>query len=868
MIRRRRVRHALAAAAVWLAATDPLLAETIVIRSGEHGTFTRIVADGGAGNWSLGRSGSGYELRLAETARYDLSRAFRLIGRDRIATLEPGQVPGSLLIGLACTCHATAFVTPAGAVVIDVAAGPPAEDSPFESPLPSGPNDALTEPDSTSDRIGAALPTTGSGTAPDGSGRPFAMGSAMPAAFDIRLASHWQGIGMPRAAAAPPQPDGPAKTASRVAPPAAGAHSAATTGAERNVPSADAAATSLAEALLPSDPAMPKPRRLPAMGERGRLIPVPPHLPDPRLRDAQAELLRQLGRAASQGLVEIGTERRLAPVETRSARTAPRAANSTPPSRDPLSEPLAVHAETSIDRDTLHVAGQPPATAEGVPCLPDETFDLAAWGDDRPLPIQIAERRAALVGEFDRPDPESVLALARLYLHFGFGAESRAVLRAFELTPDGADILADMGRILDGKPIGPGSRLIGMSACDTAAALWAVMASPKVSPSTDIGAAAVLRAFSALPPHLRRLLGPGLAERLIAAGHISAAVSVRDAIARAPGDGGSARNLVEARIDLAAGDPRDGERRLDSLSRSNDPLAPEALMLTIESRLRRGEAVEAGLADSAEALAFEHRSGTIGPALAALHILARASSGDFARAFAAWRDWPDSTPANIRDDTAARLFEMLTEKADDRTFLLEYFRNRRLLTTVKPGLPLRLSIAERLANAGFSGAVRHILAGDAANSDRGREILAHAALAEFDPVAALGQIAGLKTPEAQRLAAEALAMKGDHPAASATFKAIGEPDLAGLEAWRGGDLRAASAFGPEPLRLALGQLGTLPEAAPDGSPDQGLPPGAAPPGTLAAARDLLEHSRATREALAALLSLPPSASAVSDGPGG
>ncbi|MFN6951212.1 MAG: hypothetical protein ACK4NE_01255 [Albidovulum sp.] len=867
MIRWRRVRHALAAAAVWLAATDPLPAETIVIRSGEHGTFTRIVAEGGAGDWSLGRNGNGYELRLKETARYDVSRAFRLIGRDRISTLEPGQVPGSLLIGLACTCHATAFVTPAGAVVIDVAAGPPAEGSPFESPLPSGPSDAPTEPDSTSDSIGAALPTTGSGTAPDGSGRSFAPDSAMPAELDNGLAPLWQGVGMPPAAA-PPRPEGPAETASRVAPPAPGAHPTAISGAEGNVPFADAAATSRAEALLPSDAAMPKPDRLPAVGERRRLIPVRPYLPDPRLQDAQAELLRQLSRAASQGLVEIGTDRRLEPVETPSARTTPPAASSAPPSTDPRSEPLAVHAETSIDRDTLHVAGQPLATAEGVPCLPDETFDVAAWGDDRPLPIQIAERRAHLVGEFDRPDPESALALARLYLHFGFGAESQAVLRAFELRPDGADILADMGRILDGKPVEPGSRLVGMSACDTAAALWAVMASPQVSPATDIGAAAVLRAFSALPPHLRRLLGPGLAERLIAAGHISAAVSVRDAIARAPGYGGSARSLVEARVDLAAGDPTDGERRLDSLARSNDPLAPEALMLTIESRLGRGEAVEAGLADSAEALAFEHRSGAIGPALAALHVLARASSGDFARAFAAWRDWPDSTPSDIRDDTAARLFEMLAEKADDRTFLLEYFRNRHLLTTVKPGLPLRLSIAERLATAGFSSAVRHILAGDAANTDRGRELLAQAALAELDPVAALGEIAGMKTTEAQRLAAEALAMKGDHPAASATFKAIGERDLAGLEAWRGGDRLAAAAFGPEPLRVALGQLDTLPEAAPDGSPDQGHPPGAAPPGTLAAARDLLEHSRATREALAALLSLPPSSTAVSDGPGG
>lgn len=880
-------------------ATGTAAAETVRIRTGEHGTFTRIVVDRGSAGWSLGRAEGGYELRLAPATGYDLAAAFRLIRRDRVATLAPGATPGSLAIGLGCDCHATAFRTATGALVIDIADGAPSSGSPFEAPLES-----LAGPDGT----GAPAPpgsTTDAGVDTRAEPSPGQAATGYAAAPDPRLALFWRGVRLPeRSAQAPATRDRPAGAdlptpATPPAAPTAPSQQEATAGLVRSAANplqemaphpASASGSSRAPHAPDGDHARAAPHddNAPAVAEQESApAPVPspghnmlPPLPDARVTEAQTELLRQLSRAASQGLVELTVDP-LPPgdhadtshstadgepagppgdphadlADTEPQRTGAAQGDAVQSGAGGAGRPLPVHAETSIDRDMLSTL-RAPVTAEGARCLPDGAFDIAAWGDDRPLAVQIAEKRDGLVGEFDRPDPAAVMALARLYLFFGFGAESRAVLRAFAVTPQDEAVLSGLGRILDGQTPGAEAPFATMTGCDSAAALWAVMAWPQLPPATNVDDGAVVRAFSALPPHLRRTLGPGLSERLIAAGATGAAASVRNAIARAPGDAGPALDLVEAKVAFAAGDPAAGQAELDPLARSNDPLAPEALILTIRSRLAGKQAVEPVLADSAEALAFEQRTSPTGAELTGLHILARASTGDFDRAFAASQGWPEATSAALRNETAAGLFAMLAEKSDDRGFLAHYFRHRALFEDASPDLMLRLDVADRLAAAGFPGELRRVLAGEAGYTDRGRRLLARAALDEFAPDRALEELAGLAGPEAEALTAEALALRGDHAAAAARFEALGEVERAGLEAWRGGDTAKAAALGPGPLRETLGQItGGTPAAGRAPPPGEGGDEiqAAAP---LAAGRALVAQSRATREALSTLLAAP------------
>lgn len=814
-------------------------AETLRIRTGEHGSFTRIVVESAArADWALGRSGGRYELRLGPAVAFDVTDAFRLIGRDRVAALSGGALPGSLLIGLGCDCHATAFATPSGALAIDVADGPATEGAPFERPLPAAQ---------------AAHPES-----PDAGAAPIAMEAPHPVmeAENPRLALFWRGVQLPDDGA---KPVGAAERASDARSADIASAAPAIAPPERRPGAPNAPDSGTARAIMPQ-PAPTGGDAEPAAGTwapegRQSVSAAPP--PDARVTGAEAELIRQLGRAASQGLVELKPDR---------LRRGGEAAHGTPGSvaTTAPAPPLPILAETSVDRDSLSPSMKPPETPDGAACIADEVLDVAAWGDGRPFAFQIADHRTALVGEFDRPSADAVLALARLYLHFGFGAEARAVLSAFGTDPVHAAVLADMGRILDGDLPRAGGTFAGMTGCNSVAGLWAVMAQANLPPGTDVDGGAVVRAFSAMPPHLRRQLGPGLVERLLSAGAADAARSVRDAIARAPGDDGHALDIALARIDRASGDAGAGQDRLDRLAQANDPLSAEALILTIDARLRRGGAVEPSLADAAEALAFEQQDGVNGPVLASLHILARASTGEFGRAFDAFRNWPGRPSDMLRSETAARLFAMLAAKADERALLTLHFGARDLFDAAAPDTLLRLDLAERLAAAGFVGEARRVLKGDAALTDRGRRILARAALDEFEPNQALATIAGLADAEADRIRAEALAMRGEHSAAAARFRALGDVEQAGREDWRAGDAREIAATGPEPLRAAIAALGH----GTDGESAAGEPGAADAPGPLATGRALVENSRAARAAVEALLAATPDTSPAAPGSGG
>lgn len=122
----------------WLAVLSLLLVATVaqsqpmVVRTGEHGDFTRLVLrlpDGadwdvvsGAGTVTVGVSGP--------SVTFDLSQAFQRIDRSRIADLtDIGN--GSLEIELACRCEADSFLVDTNLLVLDLSEP---EDAPSPEP--------------------------------------------------------------------------------------------------------------------------------------------------------------------------------------------------------------------------------------------------------------------------------------------------------------------------------------------------------------------------------------------------------------------------------------------------------------------------------------------------------------------------------------------------------------------------------------------------------------------------------------------------------------------------------------------------------------------------------------------------------------
>ena len=116
---------------------SPSFGQTVRVTSGEHDGFTRLVFDYGQSvDWQVGRSLDGYELQLTDMVRtYDLSNAFKLIGKSRLAAIWAAPDSGNLHIGLACACHVIPFEFRPGIIVVDLKDGAPPEGSSFELAL-------------------------------------------------------------------------------------------------------------------------------------------------------------------------------------------------------------------------------------------------------------------------------------------------------------------------------------------------------------------------------------------------------------------------------------------------------------------------------------------------------------------------------------------------------------------------------------------------------------------------------------------------------------------------------------------------------------------------------------------------------------
>ena len=204
--------------------------------------------------------------------------------------------------------------------------------------------------------------------------------------------------------------------------------------------------------------------------DAGRAPPEPPaETPEARaLREAAAVstaeqlLIRQIERAASQGVVEL-TDRG-PPRRSPTRRSPPRTRNADPAA--PATEKLIglalpdheqIEATTVYDRDGRNARAQAAEAAVPAACIPDDRLDVGGWSNGLALAAQLPPLRRQLVGEFDQPRPQAVRDLARLYIHFGFGAEAEAVLASFAAAElEDRALLVDLARAVEGRPADPG----------------------------------------------------------------------------------------------------------------------------------------------------------------------------------------------------------------------------------------------------------------------------------------------------------------------------------------------------------------------------------------------------------------------------
>ncbi len=571
----------------------------------------------------------------------------------------------------------------------------------------------------------------------------------------------------------------------------------------------------------------------------------------------RAALGRQLGRAASQGLVTPEPDHRLRlatppaqpSASLESADPPPPVVGNGPETRAGRPGAPGLRITTSMDRDMSGLA-RPGLAVDA--CPPVSYIDVTSWGGTRPFAIEVGRLNGAIFGEFDTLRETDALRLARLYIHRGFGAEARQVLGWLDSGEPEIALARALARLVEGASLPAGGALAGALGCGEPGVLWAILAMPELPEESVFDHRALRRSFVALPEGLRRALGPTLVRRLVAAGHRDTA----DALLRQL-RGGDALSGVEtglARAALAAetGEDAAAEEALREVAGTNAEQTGVALAETIERALARQAPVAFDDAQLAGALAFENRGTPLGGRLARAYLSALAASGAFDESMTEF----ERLRPTLEDAEAARVASVLVayllRRADDVTFLRAMMTDR----IVSPGAldgGLALGVADRLLVLGFPAqAARHVTPAPAkAPGEAGAArqlLLARIALAQERPAAALRELLGLDGNEADLLRAEALAARGDHAGARRLFAAHEANRRADRAALHLGGAEAMADAENAPLR-ELGELLSRDAAAPAA--------GGGGDADLASRRALLERSTALRGAMKRLLALTP-----------
>ncbi|PTW47654.1 hypothetical protein [Rhodovulum kholense] len=800
-----KARHVVLALA--LLAGPPAFAQQVEIRSGEHPDYSRLVFETDAPQaWALGRGPDGYLLKFDNPGlRFDLSGVFDRMPRQRLADAAL-VAPGLVSLRVGADAHVEAFELRPGVLVLDFRTGPAPDGSPFETALlppvsePASPPSLAPEPPQS-----AALPEP----------------------------------------AAPPdtetQDDDPATAATPAPPPAERTDSAAL-----RLPIDLELRSPLSSSTGIKPPA--------AMVEKLLEPEIPPAETDPRVAMMQSELMKQIGRATAQGLLEPAVD--IPSVEESHASNEPHGDATTPDqgaaehgqAETPETEHHApsdwrnMRVETSMDLGLDFPSGEDPIAADGTRCLSDSKFDLNGWGGDRTPGEVLAEKRAALLDMRDATDPAGAVGLAQAYIAFGFGAEARAVLNVAGTDAPDVPLLRELAAIVDNGQADNPELFDGQMSCPTRAALWAALARPVLGDLSDLDRTALLESFSELPIHIRRHLGPTLAERFLAAGDQATALQIRNAVART-GERGRTEDLtiVEAQIELARGADDKADRKIEEVVSSGGQGTADALALQIETGLGRGQVPSVDSLKLAESLAFERRGTASGTRLLTLAIRGYGARGDFETAFAMLAHHG----LEAQTELASELLEELTQRGSDEAFMREVYAGAMTLPDLSADSEARLSVADRLTKTGFPDRASTILQPvTPRGTTRERLVRARLALAQARAGEAQQYLAGIETAEADELRAQIAQRQGNLQSAADFLGAAGDSEAQSAMAWRARDWTGVETFGG-PEERAFVQTRREQEPAPISDEP-----------SLAVARDALGASETMRDRLKALLDRP------------
>ena len=514
-----------------------------------------------------------------------------------------------------------------------------------------------------------------------------------------------------------------------------------------------------------------------------------------RREDLENELSKQLNRAVEQGLLNLkkGEKPKIPDgIETHPDGHVTESAGEQGNTN--------MHALSSVDETLEHKLAAIRKLPPNV-CVPDSELDIATWSDGRPMAEQIGQLRRELIREFDKADSEVVLDLARLYIHFAFGAEARQVLALVEDKSD-VGLLRALSFLMDGESEAAASFLARHRLCQGQIQFWAMVAG--VSPElTDRNANVVQRQFGALPAHLRDHLGPLLIERFLSEGKTKNAEQLVKVLERSSRDDQLELAMAKAHVAQLQNEVPKAEEILTDMLKSEGPMTPQAVVELIKLHEAEFLKPSSDVVDLASAFAVEYRGAELGKDLRRATAVSRMLVGQTDAAFDMLLEIEKRDGTDSADHVRTALVTILVREASDYQ-LVQAAVSLQLEGSQSLGFDLETQLAGRLYNAGFVELAKRTLKGSGSRKNEQRQLLkARIAMTQRLPKRAEAELLGIQNIEAEKLRIEAKSLAGDHLGASARYGLIDQAELQAEEAWLAGDWQTLSVVGsPEHREFA------------------------------------------------------------------
>ncbi len=563
---------------------------------------------------------------------------------------------------------------------------------------------------------------------------------------------------------------------------------------------------------------------------------------DKRISDIRGQVLRQLSKAASQGLLET----KMLPERTEIVKiqgTSPIKVEESEPVED-VSSHVNIHVETSVDRERSQTPVSQNLTDQGATCLRDDVLDISTWGDSDAIFDRIALERGKITLEFDQVDQKALTRFIQANLYAGFGAEAIAAYRAFDAIPSTPKILARLAEIMDDNTYSENKIFDDQIGCDGRSALWAALSINTLATAPFINRPAVIQSFAELPSHLRKLLGPRLAKKFVDIGDIRTARTLRNAIVRTNGEPTSEMKLLEAQLNHERGLERESTTLLEEVIAEDGTFSITALIARLDDLTRRRQDIDSELLLTAQAMVFEQRETDQGAALQALIIVAQGQKNMFPQAVHSLNELELSSHTTLSQKAKmwGSLLQEATEYASADDFIQLVYATQKQLSDFPISSQTRLLAAKRLISEGIPSLAKEMIQLKGQPSAEEALILAEIAIAEGDPEKAILLIENQQKEPAIRLRAQAYRLLGQVQKAIDEYSELLDQRKVDELLWEIGDWQKIALVGGGIEKVAAQLMQT------DLSDQNDMPNG-----LIARAQASLENSKKTQIAMTELM---------------